>query len=166
MKCLIHLYRALVFGVFALCAIPTFSTEAVWHCSKHHSISLAPDPIETASPMKEDDLFYLSSFHSEVISISLADLNDIFHGRRVAIGQMPLTGCFLAGESALNRAAFESIGLRWSSLQLMTRRSSLAPSHLRMVQDEQDMRACIANNFPAVGYMRRIVEDEEVAPCF
>lgn len=157
---------ALCMAAVALWAGPATATEAVWHCSKHHSISLAPDPLDTLATIEEEDLFYLSSFHSEVISISLADLNDIFHGRSVSMGQLPLTGCFKAGESALNHAAFESIGLRWSSLQLMARRSSIASTHLLMVQNEADMRACIVNNYPAVGYMSRVTEDEEVAPCF
>jgi len=150
----------------ALWSGPAAATEAVWHCSKHHSISLAPDPLDTLAAIEEEDLFYLSSFHSDVISISLTDLSDIFSGRSVSIGQLPLTGCFMAGESALNRAALESIGLRWASLQLMARRSSIASNHLLMVQNEADMHACIVNNFPAVGYMSGAMEDEEVAPCF
>jgi hypothetical protein len=154
-------------AVLALWSAPAAAgTEAIWHCSKHHSISLGPDPFETLSAREEEDLFYLSSFHSEVISISLIDLADIFSGRHVVLGQLPLTGCFVKGESELNRAAFESIGLRWSGLQLMTRRSSIAPNSLRMVPNEDEMRACIVNNFPAVGYLSRVIEDEEVAPCF
>jgi hypothetical protein len=153
----------------AACVLSTGAAlgyEAVWHCSKHHSISLAPSPFETGAKVEEEELFYLSSFSSQVISISLADLADIYSGRSVSIGNMPLTGCFLAGESALNRAAFQSIGLRWSSLQLMSRRSAIAQSPVRLVQNEADMRACIVNNFPAVGYLSQMTEDEEVAPCF
>lgn len=144
---------------------PAAAVEPVWHCSKHHSISLAPDPIESLSAIKEEDLFYLSSFHSTVISISLNDLAELFNGQSVAIGQMPITACVVAGDSTLNRVAFQSIGLRWSSLQAMTSRNG-NPPNLSIVQHEDDMRTCIVNNFPAVGYMRRVVEDEDVAPCF
>ena len=160
------LLAALATASCMLIAGPALSNDAVWHCSKHHSISLAPSPFETEAKGKEEDLFYLSSFNSQVISISLADLADIYSGRSVSIGNMPLTGCFLAGESPLNLAAFQSIGLRWSSLQLMSRRSAIAQSPVYAVQSEADMRACIVNNFPAVGYMSRMAEDEEVAPCF
>lgn len=148
-----------------LCAGPALGTETVWHCSKHHSISLGPNPFETAAA-PEDELFYLSSFSSQVISISLTDLTDIYSGRQVSLGNLPLTGCFLATDSALNRSAFKSIGLLWTTLQQMSRRSAIAQSSLYLVQNEADMRTCIANNFPAVGYMSSVTEDDEVAPCF
>lgn len=147
-------------------ANPVLGQEAVWHCSKHLNISLAPDPIETTAQIEEEELFYLSSFSSQVISISLNDLTDIYSGRNVSIGNLPLTGCFLAGDSALNRAAFQSIGLRWATLQNMSRRSAIAQSPVYAVQSEADMRACIVNNFPAVGYLSAPAEDNEVAPCF
>jgi hypothetical protein len=153
-------------AAIVLGAPPASGTEAIWHCSKHHSISLGLDPLETLSAAEEEDLFYLSSFYSEVISISLTDVADIFSERPVALGQLPLTGCFVQGESELNRAAIESIGLQWPSLQRQSRYSSSTPSTLRMVPHEDDMRACIVNNFPAVGYSSHVMEDEEVAPCF
>ena len=148
-----------------LWAGPALGSETVWHCSKHHSISLGPNPFDTAAA-SEDDLFYLSSFSSQVISISLTDLTDIYSGRNVSLGNLPLTGCFLATDSALNRSAFKSIGLLWTTLQQMSRRSAIAQGTLHLVQNEADMRTCIANNFPAVGYMSSVTEDDEVAPCF
>jgi hypothetical protein len=151
--------------VLPLWAGPVAGHEAVWHCSKYHTISLAPDPIKNLTSFDDNDLFYLSSFQSEVISISHEDIADVFTDRHVAIGHLPLTGCFVEQGTALNRAAFESIGLNWSGLLPMLILRSIQSHNLSMVHNEDEMRACIVNNFPAVGYMTHIVEDEEIAPC-
>jgi len=147
----------------ALLASGAQADQAVWHCSKHQqlNISSADEPL-----MEQDDLFYLASFSFNTIAITLNDLTDIYNGRRVQLGQQALTGCFMAGDTPLNRAAFNSIGLRWSALQLMSRRSAIAQSPLHLVHSEADMLACIVNNFPAVGYLGSAHENDEVAPCF
>jgi len=139
------------------------NNHAVWHCSKHQAFNLSSADEPTTAP---DDLFYLSSFSVDTIAISLNDLTDIYNGRRVQLGQQPLTGCFMAGDTPLNRAAFESIGLRWSSLQLMSRRSAIARGQLFMVHSEGGMLACIANNYPAVGYLSTPHDNDEVGLCF
>lgn len=150
-------------AVLALSSGALANNKVVWHCSKHQTLNMGTEaPLLNA----DDTLFFLSSFSSNTISISLNDLADVYKGRRVVLGQQVLTGCFLAGEQALNQAAFDSIGLRWTTLQLMNRRSSIANSPLFMVNNESDMMACIANNYPAVGYLSQSQDNEQVGPCF
>lgn len=140
--------------------------QIVWHCSKNSAPSSEVELNAGSSLAQTDDLFYLSSLMPLTISISLSDLTDVYSGRRVQLGPLHLTGCFISGDKPLNQAAFESIGLRWNALQQMTRRSAITQRQLNMVQNEQAMIACIANNFPAVGYLPRPHEDDGVAPCF
>lgn len=137
--------------------------SAIWHCSKYPQL-----PTGDVSSIINDDnhLFYLSSFSSTNIDITLNDLSDVYSGRRVTLGRELLTACFWSGDTSLNRNAFETIGLNWSVLQLMSRRSSISLGNLRMVQSEAEMMACIANNFPAVGYFNNTIENEDIAPCF
>lgn len=156
-------WRSLGVLCAAVLAASVQASTAVWHCSKHQQLNLSS---VDAAPTQDDDLFYLSSFSSSTISISLSDLTDIYNGRRVQLGQQTLTGCFMAGDIPLNRAAFDSIGLRWSALQLMSRRSAIAQSSLQMVRSPEDMLACIAHNYPAVGYLASPHDNDEVAPCF
>ena len=147
----------------ALLAGGAQAQQAVWHCSKHQQLNM----ISTSAPLADqDDLFDLSNFSASTIAISLNDLSDIYNGRPVQLGQQSLTGCFMAGDIALNQAAFSSIGLRGSALQLMNRRNAIAQSQLRMVHSESDMLVCIANNYPAVGYLASALVNDEVAPCF
>jgi len=137
--------------------------QVVWHCSKHQGrASAAP----LTSIEQTQDWFHLSGFSSETITVSLNDLSDIYRGRRVQLGSQTLTGCFVTGDNPLNQAAYESIGLRWDTLQLMQRRSAIAPGQLSLVRTESDMLSCIANHYPAVGYLSQVHHNDEVAPCF
>jgi hypothetical protein len=138
------------------------AATAHWHCSKHPH---APE-FELAMADDEDDFFDLTQASPSTLGVSLPDLIDVYNGRRVQMGSRHLTACFMVGQHALNHSAQERVGLQWASLQQLQRRSAISHNHVRMVQTESEMLQCIANHYPAVGYLSQPTETAAVAPCF
>jgi hypothetical protein len=138
------------------------AATAHWHCSKHPH---APE-FELANAGDEDDFFDLTQANPNIVGVSLPDLIDVYNGKRVQMGNRPLTACFMVGQHALNHSAQERVGLQWGSLQQLQRRSAISHNHVHMVQTESEMLQCIANHYPAVGYLSQPTETATVAPCF
>lgn len=149
-------------------ATPKEEATAHWHCSKHPE---SPEfNLATASPevydLADDDLFDLTPAHTGTVGVTLPDLMDAYNGQPVLMGSQQLTACFMVGQTSLNQSAQERVGMQWPALQQQQRRSSVRNSHVRMVQSEAEMLLCIANHYPAVGYLSQPTETAQVAPCF
>lgn len=147
---------------------PSSGITAHWHCSKHPT---PPDfdlaAASTAHPaLGANDLFDLTPAQTGTVGVSLPDLIDAYSGRPVQMGSQQLTACFMAGQTALNQSAHERVGLHWPTLQLQQRRNHVRYSHIRMVQSETEMLQCIANHYPAVGYLSHPTNTPTVGPCF
>lgn len=148
---------ACILTVTSVCADP------VWHCSRNRN----DDRAAMALPEREDQ-FSLASFSSstEVISVSVRDLIDIYTGTPVRIGGIPLSACFLSGNDSLTMVALTSLGIKQSTIEALARKSSIVQSNLYYVSDEAQMSTCIGKNFPAVGYISIPTETDKVTPCF
>jgi hypothetical protein len=144
--------------------MPTNANTATahWHCSKHPNAQEAT--LTNASVT--DDFFDLTSSRHDTVGVSLTDLIDVYNGQIVLMGHRQLTACFLAGHHALNQSAQERVGLQWTSLEQIQRRSAIDYKHVRMVQSESEMLQCIATHYPAVGYLSQPTVTVAVAPCF
>lgn len=137
------------------------SADAVWHCSRAQQVS------GLALPEAEDNFQSASANpNADAIGISLMDLIDAYSGTTVSLGGRPLTACFMPGGTALSDQALSSLGLNWSVMQQMARKSAIVQSHLQLVTDEAAMLACVAKRFPAVGYLSEPTVNERVVPCF
>lgn len=148
---------ASLFTVTAACAGP------VWHCSRNdNNVS---SEITTPAP---EDQFSIASFNSsaESIGVSVQDLIDVYTGVTVRIGGLPLSACFLVGNNELTASALSSLGLNQNTIELLARRSSIVHNNLYHVHYEAQMGACIAKNFPAVGYLNQPTETNNFLPCF
>jgi hypothetical protein len=144
---------------------PRSDITAHWHCSKHPA---QPEfDLATAIPGQEaNDLFDLTPTQTGTVGVSLPDLMDAYSGRPVQMGSQQLTACFMVGQTALNQSAQERVGMQWPALQQQQRRSSVRSSHVRMVHSEAEMLHCIANHYPAVGYLSQPTNTSSVGPCF
>jgi hypothetical protein len=151
-------------GVIAsLFAAASVYADPVWHCSRNSNESNAA----IATPAVENQ-FSIASFNSsaEVIGVSVRDLIDVYTGTAVRIGGLPLSACFLVGNDALTVSALTSLGLNLKTIGSLARKSSIVQSNLYHVNDETQMGACIAKNFPAVGYLNKPIETDNYLPCF
>jgi len=66
----------------------------------------------------------------------------------------------------LTSSALTSLGLQTATIQALARKSSIIQSHLFFVTNEKQMMACIAKNYPAVGYLEGPTSTDGVRPCF
>jgi hypothetical protein len=139
------------------------SASPVWHCSRNTN----DDNTAIATPAQEDQ-FSIASINSsaEVIGVSVRDLIDIYTGTPARIGGLPLSACFLAGNEQLTHEALSSLGVQLKTIEALARKSSIVQNNLHYVSDETQMRACIAKNFPAVGYLSKPVDSAKIMPCF
>lgn len=136
--------------------------EAVWHCSRANT-ALS----QNKAPANEDNFGLASSgAQGQAIGISLLDLIDVYSNKVVQVSGRPLTACFLPGNSPLSLAALNALGLKAANMQLQARKSAIVQSKLQMVTDEPAMLACIAQNYPAVGYLSQSTETDQVLSCF
>jgi hypothetical protein len=144
------------------CLAPTLHAQAVWQCSR-----IQVDD-EALSESEKDDSFSIASMSAavDVINLSLRDLADVYSGRPVRVGGLPLTACFMSIDHPLTVSALETLGLNASVLKTLARKSAIVHSHLYWVSDESLMEACIASHFPAVGYMARATQTDKIAPCY
>ena len=135
--------------------------EPIWHCSRN--TGAVKDDV-----VSQSNQFAIASMgNSEVvIGVSISDLIDVYGGIRVNIGGEPLSACFISGHDEFTASALKSLGLQPSAIQALARKSTIVQSHLYMVTDEKQMRACIERHFPAVGYLSTPTETERLMPCF
>ena len=138
--------------------------DPVWHCSRNAPIA---ERTSSAHQAQENE-FSISSFNSsaDVIGISISDLIDIYSGVPVRIGGLPLSACFMPSDQGLTSVALTSLGLHASTIQALARKSSIVQNNLHSVTTPKQMVTCIAQHFPAVGYLDEPTETAEVQPCF
>ena len=119
-----------------------------WHCSRNTQDTLSS--YKTAAA----DQFSIASMGSsaDVINVSIRDII--------------LSACFMPSNEVLTSSALTELGLYPSTIQALSRRSSIVQSNLHLVSDEAQMLQCIAKHFPAVGYVSTTTQTEQVAPCF
>lgn len=137
--------------------------DPVWHCSR-----TSPTAEQSVSLQPQEDSFSIASFNSssDTIGVSISDLIDIYSGVSVRIGGLPLSACFITGDQTITTTALTSLGLQPTVIQALARKSAIVQSNLHAVTTNQQMIACIAQNFPAVGYLEEALTTEEVQPCF
>jgi hypothetical protein len=160
-----HIKRAKIFSswLLGLCvwcaALCTTSALAdpVWHCSRS-GVQLAD----------ASNNFQLASLDMEfeVMRISLRDLYSIYQGATVKVSGMVVSACFVGDNEALSQMAMRFIGAQPSTLDRLSSKTALVPSHVYMVQSEQEMMACITQHKPAIGYLPEATHTQAVGPCF
>jgi hypothetical protein len=62
--------------------------------------------------------------------------------------------------------AMRDLGLSADVSSALARKSAIARNNLYRITDEEEMKACIKRNHPAVGYLHRAQVTEQLAPCF
>lgn len=132
--------------------------RAIWHCSRNSA-----EPQNTAASKIEGE-FVLSSM--DTIGVTLTDLVNVYSGKDVRIGNMPLIGCFMPGQDELSKDILKSLDLKPYVLQKLSVKSSIVQSQLVTVTDEEQMQICLDAHFPSFGYFSREVITEKFAPCF
>jgi len=148
-------------GLMAL-GLPVWA-DAVWHCSRAPVVDVATD-----SRPDPGDLFTLAEqgVADDVIRISVRDLIDVYSGVSVRLSGVPLSACFMPVNDPVTGKTLRALGLSADVLSALARKSAIAKSHLYRVTDEEEMKACIARNHPAVGYLTQAQVTEKLAPCF
>lgn len=121
-------------------------------------------PPPSANAMAEQDEFKLSSL--DTIGVTLTDLLNVYSGKDVSIGGIPLVGCYMPGQEALSKDILQSFDLKPHVLQKLSAKNTIAQSSVVNVVDETQMQACIESHFPAFGYLSREIISEKIAPCF
>jgi hypothetical protein len=94
------------------------------------------------------------------------DLIDVYSGASVRLSGVPLSACFMPVNDLVTGKTLRALGLSADVLSALARKSAIAKSHLYRVTDEEEMKACIARNHPAVGYLTQAQVTEKLAPCF
>ena len=142
--------------------LPSCWSESIWHCSKIPS----DEPLQSA--VAQQDQFSIASLggNSEVIGVSIRDLIDAYSGTVVNLGGVPLSACFWAGEEKLTASALQSLGLQPSAAMSLTRKSAIIQNNIHIVTSQSQMLQCIADKYPAVGYLPSSKETNKVSPCF
>lgn len=132
--------------------------HAIWHCSRNLPTS------HGSTAMAEQDEFKLSSL--DTISVTLTDLLNVYIGKDVSIGGMPLIGCYIPGQDTLSKSILKSLDLKSHVLQKLSAKNAIAQGQVVTVFDETQMQSCLASNFPAFGYLSTETITEKFAPCF
>jgi hypothetical protein len=70
------------------------------------------------------------------------------------------------GHEMLTTNALTSLGISLNSIQALARKNNIVNNNLYYVSNETQMVACIAQNFPAVGYLSKPNDTEKIQPCF
>jgi hypothetical protein len=137
--------------------------DPIWHCSRS-----VPGAEQATSTQDQGSQFSVASFGSstDTIGVSIGDLIDIYSGVTVTIGGLPLSACFIPGNAEATTVALTSLGLKPSVIQALARKSSIVQTNLFAVTTNKQMLNCIAEHFPAVGYLDEVSTTDKVNPCF
>lgn len=98
--------------------------------------------------------------------ISLRDLYSAYQGQTVKASGLTVSACVIAGDNPTTKTAMKSIGADARVLEKMSRKSALIQSNVYVVQNEQDMQACMTKHYPAIGYLPQATHNEAIGPCF
>jgi hypothetical protein len=102
----------------------------------------------------------------DTIGVTLTDLVNVYSGKDVRIGNMPLMGCFMPGQDDLSKDILQSLDLKPYVLQKLSVKSTIVLGQLVSVTDEEQMQSCLSAHFPSFGYLSSEVISEKFAPCF
>jgi hypothetical protein len=147
--------------IVVICFSSNCWADPVWHCSRNQDTP-------AAQVAAKEDSFSIAAVGnaSDVISVSIRDLIDIYSGAPVQLSGEKLSACFVLGNEAMTSSALKSLGMQPAAIQSLSRKSTIVQSNLYSVVDERQMLQCIQRHFPAVGYLSQSTETEQVAPCF
>lgn len=152
-------FSSWLFALFAAGAMGCVSAQAepVWHCSRT-SVQVAD----------AGDNFTLAALDAEreVMRISLRDLYSAYQGQTVKASGLTVSACLISGDNPTTKAAMKSIGANAQVLEKIARKSALIQSNVYLVQNEQDMQACMTKHYPAIGYLPQATHNEAIGPCF
>ncbi len=141
---------------FVLCATRALA-DPVWHCTR--------SGVQVADASNNFNLAALDTEH-EVMRISLRDLYSAYQGTTVKASGMVVSACFVGGNHAMTQTAMKSIGAVPQVLEKLSSKNALTRSSIYMVQNEQDMLACMTKHKPAIGYLPESTHTETIGPCF
>jgi hypothetical protein len=137
--------------------------QPIWHCSRN--IDQSDSAPALTSHEAEFSIAALSA-SIDAIGVSITDLINVYSGTPVRIGGLPLSACFMPSNEKLTTEALVSLGIQPNSIQPLARRSSIVQSNLYLVTNDSQMRLCIEEHFPAVGYMQTPNITNQILPCF
>lgn len=131
--------------------------QVVWACSRSE-----PEP-EAFVGIRAFRIENLSARDDSRINITLSDLYSAYAGETVRMGKHQLSACTLAPKEPLQ---VEAMGLLGFDPQEVSRAAQQRSSRLVIVPSIHQMQKCIAENHPAVGFFRDVVENDRIRPCF
>lgn len=154
-----------VFILYAAIVLTQMQSYAqpVWHCSRNKhagSTDLASDQGSGVPAV-----FELSSANDTLV-LALPDLHSAYSGHPVKIDNKPLAACFLNNGNLVHVQAMQQIGVNPAVPASLAKKTAIVNSYLFAVNDEAGMLLCIDRHYPAIGYLPKPTQTDEVAPCF
>jgi hypothetical protein len=134
-------------------SVTAWASDPIWHCSRQ---ALDQDEPVTTTMVSQ----------SSKIEIAPLDLFEIYSGGTVLLGSKPLAACYVDRNSALTTQAMSMLDINPSSLDSLRMNDSIVQSKIYSVRNAEQMKACITQNHPALGYLNETVEDDSIGPCF
>jgi hypothetical protein len=137
--------------------------DPVWHCSR-----TSLNATETKTSQSKENHFSIASLNAteDTIGVSIGDLIDVYSGVAVRIGGLPLSACFMPANKEATNTALTSLGLQPVTIEALARKSVIVQSNLYVANTSTQMIDCIAQNYPAVGYLEEVSSTDKVEPCF
>jgi hypothetical protein len=133
------------------------ASSVVWSCSRSEA---KPEAFEGVRAFRIDNL---SAKDDYGIHITLTDLYGAYSGQTIHMGTHVLSVCSLPAQDPLQEEAMDMLGFSTQDIQQAAR---LPTSKLVVIQSIHQMQKCIVENHPAIGFLKDVVENERVGPCF
>ena len=155
-----HFPRHLQIFVSLLLALIAHSSRAdaiVWSCSRSEPKQA------TFEGIKAFRIENLTTKDTDTISITLLDLYGAYGGEVIQMGKNHLSVCSLPPKDPLQITAMELLGYTPEEFLKVSQPSKGA---LIFIPSIHQMQKCIHENHPAIGFLKNVVENERVAPCF
>lgn len=149
--------RILVSLLLVTSAQATPTDAIVWSCSRSEPKQATFEGIKTFR------IENLTTKDSDTISITLMDLYGAYGGEVIRMGKKQLSVCSLPPKDPLQITAMAILGY---SPEDFLRTSQSAKGTLVFIPSIYQMQKCLHENHPAIGFLKNVVENESVAPCF
>lgn len=142
------------------------SSEPVWHCSRSTPGNQSSAQSSVESKSGSSSLRTLDFSESLTIEILPIDLLKIYSGDKVQMGARTLSACYFERNHPLTISAMNMLDIDASSLTSISTADSIVRGNIFSVRTTNQMLSCIARNHPAVGFLDKVVETDQVSPCF
>jgi hypothetical protein len=141
--------------ILLMYSINAYSIELI--CSKQENLSSNTNNNEAG--------FNVSSALGKS-NMTIQDIMDVFSlGLKKIDGEQVLI-CIFPDSHSATKKLYEDLGIKTSVIHSFTNKNTIIDRHIKMVQSDSAMIACVTSSYPSIGYVEKLPNEYQYLSCY